>query len=505
VALLVLLGGVIWPVRHFGYVEFDDPQNVFRERHVLGGPTAQNFHWALRSYQMGHWVPLTRLTYLLDQRFFNLNPGVMHVEDVLLHIVGSVLVYVLLVTMTGAIWRSCVVAILFAVHPMHVESVAWITERRDVLSTPLLLMATLAYVRFARVRGEFGKWLWYATALILYALSLTAKAMGTTLPVILLLLDFWPLRRMDRPGHWRKLLMEKVPFLILAVADSIPAVQAQRAVGAAVSVAAEPVSARIANAGVTYVLYLWKLVIPTGLSAMYPLPPEMRSPQQVLLSLLLLTGLVGSAWIWRRRWPYLLVGLGWFLLTLLPVSGLVQSGPQAMADRYSYLPSIGFFIVIAWGAWDAARAMLGNHARHILTGGCIIVAIALAATARVQVRYWQTTRMLFDHANQVTEGNYFAQYQIGVDEARHQHYHQAMDLLAKVIRENPGSADAYIDYGNCLYLTSPASALPLYDQAVRLEPHNIRARLNRANARQLCGDAAGAAQDRAVARQLDPD
>jgi len=348
--MLVLLVAVIyWPVWHFGFVEFDDPENLYRQPHVLGGPTAENVRWALTAYHMGHWVPLTRLTYLLDQYWFNLNPGVMHVEDVLLHLTGSLMVYAVLVLMTGAVWRSAAVAILFAVHPMHVESVVWITERRDVLSTPLLLAAVLAYVLYVRSDVSKRKWGWYAAAIAFYGMSLTAKAMGTTLPMLLLLLDFWPLRRMERSTRLQALVIEKVPFAMLALVVAVLAVQAQAAAGAVVSVTAEPVSVRLANAVVTDVLYLGKLAVPTKLSAMYVLPSEPRPVGQVLLAAGLLVALIGYAARWRRRRPYLLVGLGWFLVTLLPVSGIVQSGMQAMGgpvqlcavDRIFYIGCVG--------------------------------------------------------------------------------------------------------------------------------------------------------------------
>ncbi len=294
VILVGLMAVAYGPVRRFGFVPFDDPQNVTDQPHVRAGLTAAGWRWAWTSFDQGPWMPLSRLSYLWDARAFGLDPRAMHVENVALHAAAGVLLYLWLAEATGAAGRAAVVAALFVVHPTHVESVAWITERRDVLSGSLLMGAVWAYVRHARTGGRAA----YAAAVGLYAASLLAKATGMTAPALLLLLDAWPLRRAGRVGRGR-LLWEKVPFVALAVPAAALAVYGQRVAGAAVPLADEPVAARVANALVTTVLYAAKTAVPTGLSPMYLPPRGGWSPGQVVAAAAVLTAGIGAA-VWRR-------------------------------------------------------------------------------------------------------------------------------------------------------------------------------------------------------------
>jgi hypothetical protein len=502
-ALLGLCATVYWPVRHFGFVEFDDPENIYREPHVLSGLSAQSLQWAMGPH-FGHWIPLTRITYLLDQQWFNLDPGVMHAEDALVHLVNSVLLYALMFQLTRSPWRSAMVALLFAVHPMHVESVVWLTERRDVLGALPLVICLMAYVQYVQTQTR-GRWWWYTAAVLMYALSLAARATGIPLPAGILLLDIWPLQRVKIGVTPARLLIEKIPFLLLAAAVSVPTMIAQQQVGAVASRLTDPISWRIANAIVVYPIYLLKLLIPTGLSAMYPMPPGCRPISQVLPALGLMMILLLITWRLRDRRPYLLVGFGWFLIILLPLTAGVRSLMQAMADRYTYLPSIGVFILLAWGGLDFLTLCLGKRLGSIaavVAGGGMI--LSLAVLGRAQVNYWQTTRTLFEHANAVTDANWFAQYHIGLDEAEHGHYEQARQIFSQAISENPDFADLYIDEANAIYMRSPALSLPVYDQAIARAPGNARAYANRANARRAVGDLAGAEADARKAAQLGP-
>jgi hypothetical protein len=463
-ALLVplLLLGLTWavyaPVRSFGFVDFDDPDVVVHNPHVNAGLTPADVRWAVTGFAVGHWEPLTWWSLQADATAWHLRPGPMHVENVLLHALGSWLLFALLVAMTGAAGRSAVVAALFAVHPMHVESVAWITERRDVLSTPLLLASLWAYARYARAVDR--RWAWYAAFLGLYVLSLSAKATGMTMPVALLLLDHWPLRR---TGWWR-LMVEKVPVAVPAVATAILAAAAQRAVGATSTLADLGVVDRLANAVVTTVLYVAKLAVPTGLSVIYPHPGG-RPPAAIAAAAGLLALVTAVAWRQRRRRPYLLVGWAWFLVTLSPTNGLFQSGPQAMADRYSYVPSIGLLVAVVWSMADAAG-------RAVDVGLSVVVIAAAAVVAHAQVGFWRDTETLFTRANDVTGGSPSADLTLGNLALSRGDVDRAATFYQRTIAASPAEAKAYASLSYCYQrLGDPVAAEQTSARAVALRPH----------------------------------
>ncbi len=456
-ALLGLTWAVYAPVHSYGFVDYDDPDVVTNNPHVNGGLTPANAAWAITGFAAGHWEPLTWWSLQADVSLWRGRPGPMHVENVLLHAAGSCLLFGLLASATGQLRRSAMVAALFAVHPMHVESVAWITERRDVLSTPLLLLAVWAYVRHARAGGQ--RWAWYAAFLALYALSLSAKATGMTMPVALLLLDVWPLRR----SGGARLVVEKVPVAVLALATAILAAAAQRAVGAASSLADLSVADRLANAVVTTVLYIAKLAVPTGLSALYPHPGTRPLPAVVaaggLLALVTL-----FAWRQRRRRPYLIVGWGWFLVTLLPTSGVLQSGKQAMADRYTYVPSIGLLVAVVWAVADLA-------APAVRAGISAVVVIAFAAVAGRQVGYWRDTETLFARAAAVTDDNAVADVALGRIALARGQADEAEAHFRRAVIEQPGDAQAWAALGDfSLSHGAPADAADQFARAVELLP-----------------------------------
>jgi hypothetical protein len=389
-ALLLLVAVAYWPLHSFGFVSYDDPGNVTENPHVTSGLTAENIRWAFSSYWVGHWAPLTWISFQLEASCWHLNPGAMHTDNVLLHGLSVVILFGLLRLTTKRFWTSAWVAAVFAVHPLHVESVAWITERRDVLSAPLLLAALCAYSGYARHEAgrEAGRDRhargWYALSLGLYALSLTAKSVGITLPVLLLLFDLWPLQRRAR---LRQILLEKIPFLLLALGAAWTAQQAQRVAGASFSLAQLPISARLSNAIVTYALYLLKFVWPHRLAVFYPL--RTWSVGQVLLAFAVLVLISIGVALSRRR--YAIMGWGWFILCMSPMIGLFQAWSQGMADRYMYLPMIGLLILLAWAAtemrWKRIIASLGWTAVIVLMG-----------LARYQVGFWHDSHRLLGHA-----------------------------------------------------------------------------------------------------------
>jgi hypothetical protein len=499
---LVLLGltwAVYSPVRRFGFVDFDDPDVVLHNPHVNGGLTPADARWALTGFAMGHWEPLTWLSLQADASVWRLRAGPMHLENVLLHAAGSAALFGLLASATGAVGRSGVVAALFAVHPMHVESVAWVTERRDVLSTPLLMAALWAYVRYARAgRHRFA---WYLGFLGLYGLSLTAKATGMTLPAALLLMDAWPLRRggWERLRPWGPLVLEKLPVAALATAAAAAAVAAQRAVGAASSLAELGVTDRLTNAIVTTVLYVVKLIVPTGLSVFYPHPGTRPAGAVVAAAALLVIATAGT-WRQRVRRPYLLAGWGWFLVTLLPTSGIVQSGPQAMADRYSYVPSIGLLVAAVWAAADAVAVTV------VRVGTAMVAVAAYGMVGHRQVWFWRDTETLFNHADAVTDDNAVAAVALGNIALARGDAETAARRFQQAVDEQPGDADARAALGNyCLTRHDPATAAELFGDAVRLRPRVARFHVQRAAAlSQLRGRRADAVAECRAALALDP-
>jgi Tfp pilus assembly protein PilF len=413
-AVLAALTLVVFaPSRHFGFLSWDDPSYVTENAHVLEGLTWRGVVWAFTTGEAANWHPLTWLSHMVDVQLFGLNGGRHHLTNVLLHVANVLLLFGALCQLSltrrrgGAersgtdrsTWQCALIAALFAVHPLHVESVAWISERKDVLSTFFGLLAVWSYVRYVRDAG----WRTYGLALGLFACSLLAKPMLVTLPLVLLLLDMWPLERLAKGA--RALVVEKLPFVALAAASGLVTFLVQQRGGAIGGLSQLAWDVRVENALLSYVRYLAKMVWPDRLSAFYPYPAE-TSVGLALVALAALAAATILAARLSRRHPYLLVGWSWFLITMLPVIGLIQVGDQAMADRYTYVPLIGLFIAIVWG---------GNALTHhwrlpapvvAFTAGAVV--LACAVTARAQVATWTTNESLWSHALTVTPDNYRA-------------------------------------------------------------------------------------------------
>ncbi|MFL6233870.1 MAG: glycosyltransferase family 39 protein [Thermoanaerobaculia bacterium] len=366
---------------------------------MLHGITRAGLAWAMTAKVASNWHPLTMLSHMLDSQLFGLDPAGHHATSLLLHLGNVLLLFEVLRRMTGAAGRSAAVAALFAVHPAHVESVAWVAERKDVLSALFWILAMGAWARYAR-QPSIGRYLLVA---LLMTLGLTAKPMVVTLPFALLLLDVWPLDRLAL--GWRRLLIEKLPLLALSAASSLITLQYQKTSLAPLDVV--PWSLRAANALVSYVAYLGKLFLPRHLAVFYPIPLEIPAWKIAGAALLLIALTAFSVWRARRE-PWLLTGWLWFLGTLVPVIGLVQVGRQAMADRYTYLPSIGLFLAVVWSV-----AGLGRKHRALLAAAATIVILALAAITRIQISYWSDSATLYRHALAVTGDNYLAHIGLG--------------------------------------------------------------------------------------------
>jgi tetratricopeptide (TPR) repeat protein len=500
VAILAITVYVYWPVAGYDFVSVDDSVYVAQNPFLRGGLTWAAVSGTFTSTYAHFWHPLTLLSLILDGALFGKAPGGFHVTNLLLHLGSTLLLFLALVRMTGAAGRSAFVAALFALHPLHVESVAWIAERKDVLSTFFWMLTMWAWAGYAGKGRRSAYWI----ALASFALGLMAKPMLVTLPVTLLLLDVWPFARVKAGGAgggWLPLVREKIPFLLLAAASGVVALFAQ---GTAVaSLEAIPVGTRAANALVSSGTYLLKMVWPAGLTAFYPMP---SSPPvwTALASLLVLIGMTVAAWRFRRQAPYLAVGWAWYLVTLLPVSGIVQVGSHAMADRYTYVPLLGLFVMVAWGFADLAGP---DRARQWTVSGVATVAVlAFAVAARAQVTTWQDSAALWEHALAVTSDNYYAQHGMGSLLREQGRAAEAVPYLRESIRLNRRFPDAHNNLGMALEaLGQTDEAAAEYVEALRIDPAMELAHNNLGSLLLKAGRADEAAVQFAEALRQSPD
>ena len=463
---------VYWPATRHEFLNYDDDAYVTANSHVRTGLTWDNIKWSILHAQVGNWHPVTMWSHLLDCQVYGLNSWGHHLTNVLLHAVNTVLVFLWLNRLTGAVWRSWVVAALFGWHPLHVESVAWLAERKDVLSGCFGLLCLMCYTRYARHLSVAGKnpvagvrSPFYWLALVCFALGLMSKPMLVTWPFVLLLLDYWPLNRLKH-SDWGRLVVEKIPFLLLAAGSCVMTYVAQRQGGAVVAVQDLALDLRVANALISYCRYLGKLFWPTNLAAFYPLPEHWPAVAVWLAGGLLL----GLSVLWfrlRRAHPYLLMGWLWFVGTLVPVIGLVQAGKQAMADRYTYLPSLGVLIMVIWGTHEFTR----RWRQPALMLAAAAAGIACLAVTRQQLGYWQDGETLFRHALKVTDENYFAHRMVGDELQSKGRLDAAIASYQEAIRLKPYFFAAEYNLGHALNAKGrPDEAFKCYLQVVKWQP-----------------------------------
>lgn len=446
-----LLNGFVW----------DDTQYVLGNPRVLGGLTWGGVRWALTSLELANWHPLTWVSHMADVELFGARAWGPHLVNLLLHAANAVLLFVFLARLTGAPWRSLLVALLFGVHPLHVESVAWIAERKDLLSTFLGFAALGAYLRAVRRPGRLRS----VTVLLLFGIGLAAKPMLVTLPCVMLLLDAWPLGRLTR-SSWRRPLLEKLPLLALSAAVSAVTVVAQRSAGA---VSDYPLDARISNALVGAVRYLAKTAAPFDLAAFYPHAGVALPRGQVLGSLLLLVLVTALAAAAYRRRPWLAIGWLWFVGTLVPVSGLVQVGQQAIADRYTYVPLVGVFIMVIWSVGGLPAGRPRRQAAALVLGAAL--AVALSAASWVQVGYWRDTVSLFTHAVDVTSGNWLAEFNLGSHYQARGETGLAAAHYRAAVRARPDYEKALNNLGTIAAAAGrPAEAIGYFQAALAAHP-----------------------------------
>jgi len=513
--LVLAMSAVYLQVKDHAFVNYDDNLYVTENSHIKNGITTAAIRWAFTTSHTGYWHPFTWLSYMLDYELFRLNPAGYHIVNLLFHMANTLLLFFILHRMTKGLWQSAFVAAVFAIHPLHVESVAWLAERKDVLSTFFWMLTMGAYVFYVERRGLKR----YLLALFFFALGLMAKPMLVTLPFVLLLLDYWPLRRLaigkssviehtqseKSPNTRRKkkerqrsaikaehinktekqtrqqpaighIILEKVPFFVLSLASSIVTYMAQQEGGAVRSLQSYPLSARIANALVSYCGYIGKMIWPENLAVLYPHPGIL--PTWEVIGSVLFLGLTTFLIIRSvKRFPYLTTGWFWYLGTLVPVIGIVQVGVQAMADRYTYVPLIGVLIMVAWGIPEFSKKW--RHWNAALTTVAVIILSIFSYATWKQVGYWQNSTTLFKHTLEKTTNNPIMLNNMGNVLEGEGRLDEAISHYTEALRIDPNLSDSYNNMG--LALTKrrrPDEAIPNFLKAIRINPNHAAAHYN---------------------------
>jgi len=482
--VLALLAGILFcygQIRHFGFVNLDDTVYVVDNSMVRSGLTGDGIRWAFTTTEGANWHPLTWLSLMLDSELYGSGPGGYHLTNLILHAANAILLFGILIRMTGAVWPSAFVAGFFAVHPLHVESVAWISERKDVLSTFWGFLAIGCYAAYGKHRHKAAFW----GAFSCLFLGLMAKPMLVTWPFLFLMLDYWPLQRLALPESagkipWRRLgelLIEKIPFFMLAAFFCWTTLMAQADKGAVLSIKTLPLADRLGNAALSYMWYIGKMLWPAGLNVYY----IHRGPSPGMLGVagaaLLIAGFSTIAFRTARRYPFVPVGWFWYLGTLVPVIGLVQVGLQAQADRYAYIPMIGIYIIVAWGATAIAR----NHPWHrrMLFTAALIVLVILGMKTAHQASFWMNSETLFRRALHIDPMNDLAHNNLGTALEAKGNTREAAEHYRRAVQLNPWNHPAWNNLANTQASSGNISAaLQSYQKAIALSPHEAAYRYN---------------------------
>lgn len=472
-ALLALTIGVFVQTANHQFISFDDPLYVTNNPHVKGGITGESILWAFTTITASNWHPLTWLSHMADVQLYGVRPRGHHLTNVLIHTATTLLLFLFLVQITSAPWQSLFVAALFALHPLHVESVAWVAERKDVLSGFLWVLTLLLYAGYV----EHPSLRRYLAILLSFVAGLMAKPMLVSLPVVMLLLDYWPLHRVNleqsADGTKSKpmlfsLIREKIPFFLLAAASALVTMYAQNKGGALKSLDTASFGLRGGNAAIAYIKYLWKTIWPHDLAVLYPFPSSIPV-WEAICSFLVLISVSTAAICYRRRHPYLLVGWFWFLITLAPVIGLIQVGGQSMADRYTYVPLIGLFIMCTWLMADVMRGRRYRQTILAAVAGVLLLALTLATWH--QLSYWNDNISLYQRTLQVTTGNYLIRNNYGIALADQGRLDEAILLYGEALQIWPKSATAHVNWGAALANQGKfLEAIDHYQKAIELIP-----------------------------------
>jgi len=485
---------VYFQVHDFEFVNFDDRETILGNSHIQNGLTLAGLGWAFTTAYAANWFPVTWISHMIDFQLFGLDSGWHHLTNVMIHTASVLLLFALLRRMTGKVWESAFVSFVFALHPLHVESVAWVSERKDVLSAFFWFLTTWLYLDYVD-RPNLRR---YLLSLGAFCLGLMSKQMLVTLPFVLLLLDYWPLKR-PKTTIISRLVMEKVPYMALSVAASVIAFKVQHSAGAVLSVDSIPLATRAANAVISYAAYLGTFFLPSNLAVFYPYPPSLPA-WQIAGSALVLA--IVSALAIRR--PYLTVGWLWYLGTLVPVIGLVQVGEQARADRYTYIPMIGISIMLAWGVAELIemrpemRTTVGALSIAFCTGWLVV--------CWTQIHYWKNSVRLFERAIMTTENNYIAHLNLGTVLAEQGRTKDALRHLYASVEEKPDHADGHDTLGAVLgQLERTDEAAEQFRQAIRIQPNDSEAHSNLGNVLLAQGKFADASGEFQTALRIFPD
>ena len=455
----MVFGQTLW----HDFINYDDPRYVYENAKITGGLSISGISWAFTHIHSLNWHPLTTISHMLDCQLYGLKAGWHHFTNVLLHTLAAMLLFLALQRMTGAVWQSAFVAAVFAIHPLRVESVAWIAERKDVLSGVFFMLTLLAYanyVRLPRVRG-------YLVVVLLFACGLMSKPMLVTLPFVLLLLDYWPLDRI-KDQLWKR-VAEKIPLIVLSAASSVITFLVQK--GAVGQTEELPIFERINNAVVSYVLYIWQMLWPVNLAVFYPHPENRLPLWEIVCCLLILMCITVAAIALRARRPYLFTGWLWYLGMLVPVIGLVQVGWQGRADRYTYLPQIGLYMAATWAVVDLT--VLYRYRRATLSTAILVIA-ALSSCTWVQNSYWRNSETLFRHALAVTTNNDVAENNLGIVFLGQGKLDEAISLLQSAVDLRPDNSPAHENLAKALLQKGQvADALIHYRKLLDLQPDNM--------------------------------
>lgn len=502
--LVISVLAVYWQAGQFEFVDFDDPVYVSENPHVKAGLNSEGVKWAMAAAYAQNWHPLTWISHMLDYSLFGADPGKHHLTAVFLHAANSVLLFLLLSYLTGSTWRGGIVAGLFALHPQHVESVAWISERKDVLSTLLLLLTVFSYAWYVKKPGV-GR---YALVMVMFTLGLMAKPMLVTLPLLLLLIDLWPLKRTG--SCVQHLVIEKIPLLLLSGISAMLTVWAQKKGAAVASLDVLPLGVRIANALMSSVVYLVKMVWPVKLAGYYPHPVDSLPQWQVAGSGLILVCTTFLAILLARRIPYLTFGWFWYLITLAPVIGIMQVGMQARADRYTYVPLLGIFIILAWGVPDLftrfSSTKQDRNQSLALGAVSVTILIAFAACSYVQASYWKDSRTFYSRAVSVTDRNWFALNGLGSAYMEQGKVDEAIECFREAVEIMPGYSAAQNNLGRALAESgNNEEAAKYYEEALRVDSNNPNAYNNLANSLLRQGKVDEAIEYYRKSLELDPD
>jgi tetratricopeptide (TPR) repeat protein len=496
--LLAIVWFVFGQAIRFPFINFDDPEYVYEVPEINSGVSLHNLKWAFTHWPATNWFPLKNISYMFEFQFFGSNPGAFHLTNIVLHTIGVLLLFLLLWRITGAVWRSAFVAAVFAIHPLRVESVVWIEERKDVLSGVFFMLTLAAYLYYTR-KPSIAR---YVAMSILFVAGLLSKPMLVTTPVILLLLDYWPrfagansmarlreradanrsreagdsVRETARAGKsLQKLILEKIPLFVIAAAGAyLSAGGIASAHGAADQL---PFLSRIGNAFVSYVVYIWQMILPANLAVFYPFPQNGLPLWQPLIAAGILIVITTAVFALRKSRPYLVVGWLWYLSMLLPVIGIIQINLQAHADRYTYLPQIGLYLMIAWGVAD----LLGNwrFRTQITAAAAVVVILAFAFVARVQAFYWRDSETLWTHTIAVTKDNYFAHASLADLLMRRGRVNEAIEHSEAALRIRPNDADAQNNLGLALLQIGEVNrAVAHFEKTLEINPGHMNAEVN---------------------------